>query len=492
MESDMSKHSFLTAVLPRQKSSRIPNSRMKPLAACLAMSFAFAAPAAQAATTWIVDTCSEGVSGNSTTGTLRYAIANAASGDTIDMTGLACSSISLQTGALAINQDNLTLNGPGMNTLSITGRYNGAVEHDRIVQHLGHGTLNINNLSMGFGYLYNGAGNANGGCIYSPGSISLNHVTVYGCAAKVSAGHWAQGGGVFAKGQLSMDHSTLESNLAIGAAGSFARGGGAFVCGAFYSTYSTIDNNLAGSTATGTNGYGGGLNLGGNVAIKGSTISGNWSGKNHGGVDVFSWSPAAQTVTVANSTISGNHAANVIGGLYSNAGTITVQNSTVAFNTAGTARYGTTAPFSYYAPGLSLAGVGGAMSVTLQSTLIANNTYGSGAEYDLSTAGKDTFTFAGGNNLVRVTHTGVSADGSCPLLGPLRDNGGMTQTHALLTRSPGIDAGSDGMDPQTNTPFTHDQRGSPFGRVSGATADIGAYELDQNDVVFNASFDGCS
>jgi hypothetical protein len=83
--------------------------------------------------------------------------------------------------------------------------------------------------------------------------------------------------------------------------------------------------------------------------------------------------------------------------------------------------------------------------------------------------------------------------GSCPLLGPLRDNGGATKTHALLSRSPGIDAGSNSvLDPDTSTPYAHDQRGSPFGRVSGVTADIGAYEVDQGDVVFNTSFDGCS
>jgi hypothetical protein len=469
-------------------------SRPRPLVACLAVAFALATPAAKAATTWVVDTCNEGISGNGTVGSLRFAIANAASADTIDMTGLTCSSISLQTGALTITQDSLTLRGPGMDRLSITGRYNGATEHDRIFLHTGSGTLDINDLSVGFGYLYNASGNANGGCINSSANVMLNRVAVYGCIAKTGTGHWAQGGGVFVTGQLSMNQSTLESNLAIGAPNSFARGGGAFVCGAFDSNDSTIDSNLAGSASVGSNGYGGGLNLGGNVTIRGSTISGNTSGKNHGGIDIFSWAPAYQTVIIANSTISGNTATNVIGGIYSNAGTITLQNSTVAFNSAGNARYGTAAPFSYYAPGISLAGVGGTMSVTLQGTLAANNTYGSGAEYDLSSAGQDTFVFAGSNNLVRVTHTGVSADtSSCPLLGPLRDNGGATKTHALLSRSAGIDAGSSGvLDPATNAPYAHDQRGSPFGRVSGVSADIGAYEVDQGDVVFNSSLEGCS
>lgn len=58
-----------------------------------------------------------------------------------------------------------------------------------------------------------------------------------------------------------------------------------------------------------------------------------------------------------------------------------------------------------------------------------------------------------------------------PLLGPLRDNGGDTLTHALLTGSPAIDKGDDGSCPAT------DQRGLP--RTQGAACDIGAYEFGE-------------
>ena len=73
----------------------------------------------------------------------------------------------------------------------------------------------------------------------------------------------------------------------------------------------------------------------------------------------------------------------------------------------------------------------------------------------------------------------------CPLLGSLRDNGGPTQTLALLSRSPAIDAGSN-PDTQAN-----DQRQSPFARVSGTLPDIGAYEVQQDDIVFNSNLEGC-
>lgn len=45
--------------------------------------------------------------------------------------------------------------------------------------------------------------------------------------------------------------------------------------------------------------------------------------------------------------------------------------------------------------------------------------------------------------------------------------------------------------PATGNPLQYDQQGSPHARISGAVADIGAYEIDQSDTIFNSSFDGC-
>lgn len=79
-------------------------------------------------------------------------------------------------------------------------------------------------------------------------------------------------------------------------------------------------------------------------------------------------------------------------------------------------------------------------------------------------------------------------DGSCefnsdgdlsnidPQLGPLQDNGGPTETHALPSNSPAIDAGDpDGCLDAGNDLLLTDQRGAT--RPQGAACDIGAYEL---------------
>jgi len=76
-----------------------------------------------------------------------------------------------------------------------------------------------------------------------------------------------------------------------------------------------------------------------------------------------------------------------------------------------------------------------------------------------------------------------------PLLGELADNGGPTQTYALLEGSPAIDGG----DPEgclgiEDAPLTSDQRGvaRPLDGDGDSTAycDIGAYELSRYTYVY--------
>ena len=66
-----------------------------------------------------------------------------------------------------------------------------------------------------------------------------------------------------------------------------------------------------------------------------------------------------------------------------------------------------------------------------------------------------------------------------PGLGTLADNGGQTQTIALLSNSPAIDKGSNALavDPSTGQPLSTDQRGPGFPRIVGGTVNIGDFEL---------------
>jgi hypothetical protein len=80
----------------------------------------------------------------------------------------------------------------------------------------------------------------------------------------------------------------------------------------------------------------------------------------------------------------------------------------------------------------------------------------------------------------------------CPLLGPLAFNGGLTRTHALLSGSPAIDAGiNTGGLKQDQRGLYSDQPPYPYPRASGTAVDIGAYELQQGDVIFVTDFEGC-
>ncbi|GAA0723285.1 choice-of-anchor Q domain-containing protein [Dokdonella soli] len=453
--------------------------RRKPLAACFATLFALAAPDA-IASTWVVNSCADHGSN-----TLRDVVTNVAqSGDTVDLSQLSCSLISLNTGAITITQTSLDLQGPPHSHITISGKYNGTKENDRIFNHTGTGTVGFHYLDIVFGNLAPASGSAyGGGCIYSKGSVVLTGTQVLSCAAKAPTGLVGYGGGVFAKGDLIALNSVISGNTVSGSVG--GTGGGAAAHGKLTLANSTVSGNSAASFTGGAFARGGAL-------ILDSTVSGN-TAPTIGGLYVAA-SSATDALEITDSTISGNVASGssgafsgVVGGVISYVPT-TVQNSTIAFNTA----VGTSTPGGHYAPGLALSAntqSPASIAVNLQSSILSNNTYGT-SEADFSIAQKPghTFTITSANSLVRASigpQPAPTVSTACPLLGPLRDNGGLTQTHALMSRSPAIDAGNNAAG------LTGDQRGAAFPRVSGAAADIGAYEVQQADIIFNNGFDGC-
>jgi len=212
--------------------------------------------------------------------------------------------------------------------------------------------------------------------------------------------------------------------------------------------------------------------------MNGCTISGNQL-NTQGGAGLQNQGTAILT----NCTVSGNTAKSTPnqsgngGGVRNLGGTLTLISCTVTGNTADPAGGGIESTN------------GGTFRLT--NTIVANNT--SPTEPDCSgpfaSSGYNLIRINGGTGFTNnVTHdqVGTGATPREPLLGPLQDNGGPTNTHALLSGSPAIEAG------ETAPNNITDQRGfarvvdSPSIANVGNGSDIGAYEV-QADVL-----PGCS
>ena len=460
----------------------------RPLAAVLAGLLGLAAPTVWA-TTQTVSNCSD-----SGTGSLRAAVAAAASGDTVDATSLSCSTITLTSGEIVIAQDSLQILGPSADALTVT-----TTGQNRILTHTGTQALYLDQLTIGGANLQS-TGNALGGCVYSKGNVYVRHAKVKDCSASNIAGSstksYARGGAIYTQKTVALSNSTVSGNSVSGLDG--AAGGGVFG-GTVTASYSTVSANDARSSAGYANG--GGIFSGPGGEVSRSTVYGNSAGTDGGGLFLNAggvFENIGGNASVLESTVSGNTAGNAAGGIWVYADNIAIYNSTIAFNQA------TSGSISNYAGGLVLRfPFPGNWNVPgIVSNVISNNSVGTPAiEADVSTTCCGIVTVSGSNNLVLATSTTFSSPviSACPLLGLLRDNGGPTWTHALYSTSPAIDTGSNPMN------FSVDQRGhgpdsgplhpyrrasSPFG-VAPAVPDIGAYEVQWDDAVFNGGFEGC-
>ena len=416
-------------------------------------------------------------------GSLRQALLDAGDGDTIDLTQLSCSTITLTTGSILFTQVSVTLQGPGSKYLAISGN-----DEFAPLQHDNTGTLYINGLTVEHGAKYftdAQVDDARGGCIFSGGSVYLSDSVVTYCTAKnISTTHRSLGGAIYAQAGVTVSNSAVTNSSAIanGAAGggifspgfvdisdSFIAGnysrdhGGGVYTFDLKVKYSIIDDNT-------TFGIGGGLYSIGNASITNSTIAGNSASL--GGGLVMNALNATLPTTLLSSTVSGNVAGKVGGAWVGDYNSVRVANSTIAFNYESNA--------TKYGAGLFLYG-----PVDVESTIVSNNSYSGGTPPD-DMGGNATAVFLGANNLVGFSSVPVPS-GTIELesarLGPLASNGGSTPTHMLMSVSPAIDAGND----EANVAF--DQRGTGYPRTIGAGTDIGAVELDTNDVIFADGFD---
>lgn len=415
--------------------------------------------------------------------TLRHAVVTASSGDIIDLSGLACSPITL-TSALFFADDDLTISGPGSGKLTISGN-----QVDRVFDHIGAGTLTISNVTIANGKVT--ADRADGGCIYSKGSVTLRNTAVSNCTALGQS--YAGGGGILALDTVTAYASVISGNLAraqVGADGvPTALGGGAFATNGVKLYGSTVSGN--GAEAASGRAYGGGIATQ-QLTMKYSTITGNHAsaagavpnvGAGGGvimsaGSTIFS-STLDHNVADAGGAIlipasSGDTTAIVLTTISTNTGTLGIgaidagddiafAGSTVVFNVSGSL-----VPTAIFAQG----------AVWAYDTILADNTP---VDIDSGSA----LTINGSNDLIKFPGIDVTVPpltvSDDPVLGPLAYNGGMTRTHALMPGSPAIDAGSN------KANVDNDQRGPPYRRVVGSHADIGAFEYDA-DHIFGDTF----
>ena len=297
--------------------------------------------------------------------------------------------------------------------------------------------------------------------VLADGALTLRHVTVKGGTAELD------GGAILSVGALSIESSIFSGNRAGNSGGGISceagtcalvdvvvtknkvgnDGGGMTVDGSVVAdlTRVTLSSNSAADT-------GGGLNMDhdATVTMTDSLVALNRSRREGGGID-----PSIGTMTLTNTTVSGNHSAKGGGIQLETGGVLNLVNVTIAFNKA---REGAGL---WTEPGTTAA---------VTNTLLARNvpfdcfgpieSHGSnliGRIDGCSVTGDMTGNKTGGPRPLRALD---------PRIGPLRDNGGPTKTHALVAGSPALDAVL-GTCPAT------DQRGA----ARAGTCDIGAFEL---------------
>lgn len=261
-----------------------------------------------------------------------------------------------------------------------------------------------------------------GGGIANEGTLTLERVVV-------SDNHGSGGGGIVNDGTLTLINSTVKDNRATGG----------------------IDPDLECET-------GGGIkDLSGVVTLIDSTVSGNTAVGKGGGIHIA----CKGTLVLTNSTISGNASNRNGGGLYID-GVGQFAHSTISGNTASS--------------GGGLCFSGSREKGVILGQLNYTNTVIAGNTARLPQQGVADCHIGDRGSIGANSHNWVG-DGTCspafsgdPLLGLLTDNGGDTQTHALLAGSPAIDA----ISPSSCLLIT-DQRGQP----RGATCDIGAVEMQK-------------
>lgn len=441
--------------------------------------------------------------------------------EAVDITGPGASALTLDlTGHCGIYLDNVDAGTPTISGLTIThgatGAQNTCNDDDSggaIALFYGDTDVVIDSVVLTENYAYNDGGAIV--CYLGDGALTITNSTIDHNEAQES------GGGLYAdcNGALTITNSTFAYNDA----GSI--GGGLYALGAGNTTISgsTIDHNNADAGSGGVD-----ASIGGQLTIANSTLSANTGGGYGGG----GLAAAADATTILQSTIAGNRSeaitgapVDLAGGVSIGSGDLVVTQSTISGNTStgsngglylnkkGAGNLGAAAAKAGEAgeEGPEKAAKRAAKQaaredvgaqdtdrVDLVGTIISGNTADApagttdiGADGDngpvIVHSDHSLFGIVDAIDVSLVDAGGTQTGVTNPGLGTLANNGGPTQTMALLAGSPALNTGpSAGTVGATTAAVNalavpavgpYDQRGKGFPRISGGLIDIGAYEF---------------
>lgn len=377
--------------------------------------------------------------------TLRDAVATAKDWETIAFADGLTGTVVLTQGYLYIDT-NLAINGPGAHLLTVDASQTEAGMYASVFRIL-YATVLLSNLTITGGH----AANEGGGIYVRYGELQLNRSVV----TANSTGE--MGGGIFSDNStVAIWGSTISDN--------FAKNGGAGI-----------------STGVGST-----------LTVEQSTISGNISDYDGGGIE-SDWAP----ITLIESTVSGNRASYGGGGIICHGTGNTILNSTISGNLSlgygggGGIRASNCeiqVSHSTITGNRATQGGGGVAASDHEGTVVAvRNSIIWGNEDadspdDVASDDQASHFTSLGYNLLGIVGPGNAFDATGDLAG-IADAGlgalevatpALTATHALLESSPAINAGTC-TDPDGAT-VAGDQRGVT--RPQGGLCDIGAYELE--------------
>lgn len=261
--------------------------------------------------------------------------------------------------------------------------------------------------------------------------VTLSRLTLTGgdTSTAFEGGPNLNGGAISNHENLSVLHSTITGNAA-------GRGGGISNEGSLNLDSSTIVQNRA------RNSSGGGLRNIGDATIARTLIANNEAAFGGG---IFNFSDA--NLFLLSSTISGNSSRGL-----QNYGSAHITGSTITNNYAFT--------------GSGIATFSSAETVTISSSIVAGN-------------------LGPGSEIVGGFSESESIIGGDPRLGSLADNGGPTQTHALLPGSPALGAGGGPLHYYRFEGNANDSVGTNNGTNSGSNSDGPSLDFTDNHHIGN-------